>query len=364
MEVGLMIFNRESLDCIKTSLQMNDILLIFEKLGVNRFLTKDNTIIFPTVCHNEKDDNASLKLYYYADSYLFKCYTECSDSFDIFEMVRRFFSVRGTELSFGECVSFIVDISNKNGFVYYEQENKNDVDIDIYKKKDVKKVIMPEYNKNILNLFLDYYYEGWLEEGISIKTMKQFDIKLSIFLEKIIIPHYDEDGELVGIRGRTLNKEEEISYGKYMPIKIEKKYYNHPLSYNLYGLNLTKEAIAKTKTAILFEGEKSVLKFNDAASYNNSAAVCGSALSLIQVEKILKLGAKEIVLAFDKEYVTYGTEDYHKNLNKLFNIAKKYDKYINFSIIIDLDDLLDYKDSPIDKGWEIFKRLYKKRMIL
>ena len=44
-------------------------------------------------------------------------------------------------------------------------------------------------------------------------------------------------------------------FGKYMPIKLEKTWYTHPLSLNLYGLNQTKEAINKKKQAIIFEAE-------------------------------------------------------------------------------------------------------------
>ena len=70
----------------------------------------------------------------------------------------------------------------------------------------------------------------------------------------IIIPHYDENGALIGIRSRTLIKEEEV-YGKYRPAIINGKQYNHPLGFALYNLNNSKKAIAQLGTAIVFEGE-------------------------------------------------------------------------------------------------------------
>ena len=58
---------------------------------------------------------------------------------------------------------------------------------------------------------------------------------------KLSFPHYDSNSRLIGIRGRALNEWDIENLGKYMPVQIEKKWYSHPLSLNLYGLNKTKE---------------------------------------------------------------------------------------------------------------------------
>ena len=49
-----------------------------------------------------------------------------------------------------------------------------------------------------------------------------------------IIPHYDINNNLIGIRERTLIKENEV-YGKYRPAYLNGKLYNHPLSFSLYN---------------------------------------------------------------------------------------------------------------------------------
>ena len=51
--------------------------------------------------------------------------------------------------------------------------------------------------------------------------------------------------QLIGIRGRALNQDEVDVFGKYMPLEIENKWYAHPLSQNLYGLDLAKFNIQK-----------------------------------------------------------------------------------------------------------------------
>jgi hypothetical protein len=66
----------------------------------------------------------------------------------------------------------------------------------------------------------------------------------------------------------------------------------------------------------------------------------------------------EIVICFDKEEKP-GEDKY---FNKLYNICKKYSQYANFSFIYDREGLLDLKDSPTDRGEEVFKKLLEKRV--
>ena len=66
----------------------------------------------------------------------------------------------------------------------------------------------------------------------------------------------------------------------------------------------------------------------------------------------------EIILCFDKEELS-GEDKY---FNKLWNICQKYKNYCNFSFIYDREGLLDLKDSPTDKGEEIFRKLLSKRV--
>jgi DNA primase len=84
------------------------------------------------------------------------------------------------------------------------------------------------------------------------------------------------------LRGRTLCKKEAELYGKYRPLIINKVQYSHPLGMNLYGINWAKDNIKNIKKAIVFESEKSVLKYMSYFGIENNIAVacCGSSLSL------------------------------------------------------------------------------------
>ena len=70
----------------------------------------------------------------------------------------------------------------------------------------------------------------WLKEGISQEVMNSYGITFDPVMWGIVIPHYDINGKLIGIRERTLIKEEEIN-GKYKPAILNYQMYNHPLRF-------------------------------------------------------------------------------------------------------------------------------------
>ena len=181
----------------------------------------------------------------------------------------------------------------------------------------------------------------------------------------IVIPHYNIDGELIGIRERTLIKENEEN-GKYKPAILNYKMYNHPLGFNLYNLNNSKQQIKNLKKAIVFEGEKSCLLYQSYFGIDNdiSVAVCGSSLINYQVQLLKSCGAEEICIAFDKQFQELGDEEWKSWTKKLKDINKKYGDEIQISFLFDKWNLLSYKDSPIDRGPEIFMELFNRRVVL
>ena len=186
-----------------------------------------------------------------------------------------------------------------------------------YSKKIVE--INKFYNANILNYFNDkIFYGGWIDEGISIETMQKFGIRWYEYEKHIIIPHFNIDGKLVGIRRRSLKPED--SKNKYMPEFLDGEYFEHPLGLNLYGIYENQETIKKKKKAIIVEGEKSVL-LSDSYYGNNSitVATCGFHVSDWQLQQLLKLGVKEIYLGFDKDFDILKEKEYKKNSDEWRN---------------------------------------------
>ena len=96
---------------------------------------------------------------------------------------------------------------------------------------------------------------------------------------------------------------------------------------------------------------------------SNTVAVCGSAINKYQISLLTDiLGANEITLALDKEYVSCYDEKGKKYQKHLYDICKKYSNQATFSYIWDYDNVLEEKDSPFDKGQDVFEYLYKNRI--
>ena len=340
---------------IVESLDENKIKQLLDKLDIP-WQDKGNYLICKTACHNVDLDEASWKLYYYKNNKIFYCYSSCQ-GMSIFKFLRNYYETRQVEYDWYQDIYEVArDCSNLriDGFVVEKYKSLRDRYNIQRKEKE-----LPAYPFHVLDCFVHSYPQEWLDDGITKETMDRFNISYSISQNKIIIPHYDIEGRLVGIRGRALNEWEVENIGKYAPIQVEGIWYKHPLSMNLYGLDRTYMNIRRNGVCYLFESEKSVLQMDGFSIPNCSAAVCGSNFNKYQLNILMKFCApSEIVICFDKEELP-GEEKY---FNKLWNICQKYKQYCNFSFIYDREGLLNLKDSPTDKGEEVFLQLLKKRV--
>lgn len=345
---------------IKESLTKEQIISLMRRLGADRYIDKGDYLIFPTICHNDNAENASMKLYYYPNEQTFCCYTECDASYNIYNLFEKVYKRKEIRKTFYEIVCDIINFLDFNEDFFSSQEEYHSIKDQYQKKK--REVNLETYDNNLLKIFEKEYPIEWLEEEITKESMDKYSISFSPYRNKIIIPHFNIDSKLIGIRGRTLNKEEEI-FGKYLPLRIEEKTYSHPLSLNLYGLNVSKDSISRRKKVIIFEGEKSVLKYSSYFEDNIAVACCGSSINIYQIYLLINnFDIDEIIIAFDKEYDKTGTKESIDYFNKLYNLGKKYINYSNFSFIYDKEDLLNKKDSPVDKGKDVFIKLYNKRI--
>ena len=99
----------------------------------------------------------------------------------------------------------------------------------------------------------------------------------STWQQKIIIPHFDVNNHLIGVRGRSLIDEDIELFGKYTPFKVGRRFYNHSLGQNLFGLNHNMKAIQEKRKIMLVEAEKSVFQTDTMFGEDNfTVALCGS----------------------------------------------------------------------------------------
>ena len=336
-------------------LSTSQIIKIMEELGASHYQETNNAIIFPTLCHNIDEDNSSMKLYYYPKTKTFHCYTECGCTFNIIEMLKKRYELLNIDYNFYN------DIVKKLGGEYKKPKQEFiQPYTSLYKKdKEINEVSIKPLNKGLLNIFTFYPTVEWLNDGISVEAMKTYNILYSITENKIIIPHYDLNGELIGIRGRALN-EEDLILGKYMPVKIENITYAHPLGYNLYGLNFVKENVKKYKTAIIAEGEKSCLQYSTMFGQDRNivVATCGSSFHKYQLDLLLSCGVERVLIAFDNEGETW--EEKERYWKKIKGICEKYKSFCTMGYVIDTQGLLQLKQSPFDCGKNVAEKLISK----
>ena len=364
--------SNNSAQSIKEALSVDDITdFVVNALGSNGFKSDaDGNPIFQTIDHNPPGCG-SYKLYYYVESRCFISYTGTGEPMDIFELTRQ---AKGFE-DFKESFRFVCSyfhIGMRRNLLPVANENlSTDWDI-LNKASDFKSTEPAEGNYKILSPALLHIYhkrfpQQWVEEGISREAMERFGIRTYSAMSKIIIPHYDIDGMLVGIRGRSYD-EEELSIGmKYAPVWSEGVCYRHELGRHLYGLNVVKDTIARLGKVCIAEGEKSaLLSYSYYGDNSFTVATCGSApLSSTQIDLLLNLGCKEIIFAYDKENDTdETTEKSKKYWEKLVRIATPLTTLFDVNIIYDTKGLLGEKDSPFDRGKETLETLMKSKIFI
>lgn len=350
---------------IVESLTIEDVERFLHSLGVEDLIVQPQKgyIICPTICHNPIDAEASMKLYWYQDRHAFRCYTECSEWMSIFELYQRYMNLNYHPITIQEAEDYVrtflttavtIDTSQFSSFEKTKAKYEYDKNIPDYN-------ILPD---TILDCFTHYYHPTWLRDGISKTAMDKFNIRFSIAQNKIVIPHYNSEGKLIGIRGRALDEEEVAAGRKYMPIILGDHLYNHELGLNLYGLYEHKTSIKQARIAVVAEAEKSVLL--DETFYPNEGicvATCGHSLNKYQIKLLLDLGVQEIIIAWDKEYNDWHSKEaYNWKQTAILKQCNPYKNLVEFSYIWDYDNKLNKKDSPYDKGKETFEYLYKTRV--
>ena len=361
-------------DFLIEQLTEQNVLNILYKLGTQPHGSIDKKEIwFSTICHG----GDSHKLCYFKESKSFYCYTNCGHM-NIFSLI----------MHVENCSFFtaLIEVANELGINSRQglnqvsrttNANKEISEIKQYlvirnKKKLQLSNLPPINNVDILNYFdANTFYTGWEDEGISISTMRYFDIRWYELEKHIIIPHTNINGEIVGIRRRSLQEKDKNN--KYMPEIIEGISYAHSLNLNLYGLYQNKKAIKRLKKVVIVESEKSVMLAHE--YYGDNAfvvATCGFNISNWHRDILLSLGVEEVILGFDKDYNVLDFTNADENdpeykkcqryIDRVYSLAYKFTSYCKVYVLWDTFGKLEKKDSPFDRGQETLEFLMKNKV--
>ena len=347
---------------VKEQIELEDVYNIIEYFDGEPQMFS-NYIVSRTICHQ----GDSHKLYYYDNTKLFRCYTGDCGAFDIFELIQKM-----QDVDLNTAIYFVVNFLNLQVEEDYD-DSAAEILADFRRYEKIARLSSLQKDEAIFPEIPDYikYYPqprllNWEKENISNDVCKYMNIHYNPVNGSILIPHYDINDRLIGIRQRTLVQEDEI-YGKYRPARLLGNLCNHPLAFNLYGLNKAKENIIDMKIAIIVESEKAVLQYISyfGTKSNICVAVCGSSISEYQFQLLMKCGIQELVIGFDKDFQELNTEEHQQVEKKLLKLYDKYNHRVNVSFLFDIENnTLGYKDSPLDCGKEAFLHLWRNRIMI
>ena len=105
------------------------------------------------------------------------------------------------------------------------------------------------------------------------------------------------------------------------------------------------------------------MQFETMYPNNNIAlALSSSNLSQYQIDILKDLGVEEVIIALDKEYEKSGTREEVVYALKVDKSLVSRLSLFNVSVIWDFSGLINKKDSPLDRGKEVFNKLYNNRI--
>ena len=336
-------------DELKQSLSLSDIEKILQYFNIDYGVNSQGDLVMRTACHNAH--GGSHKLYYYPESQSFHCFTDCAESFDVYELVMKVNNTRHIAMNFNEAFKTVADIMGINLYqptkrkVQFGNSHGTINDWDFINRLAPRKAKEPKFesvNEDVLNHFPEWYTQEWIEEGISPETHEKFEIRFNPEYNQTIIPHRNKDGELIGIRVRNWR---DIK-NKYMPLYHKGEGYTHALGYSLYGLYENKDTIQRLKKVALVESEKSVLKSHSMfQNANFTVGISGSTMNAYQAEMLMEMGVETVIIMVDKDYVNQPDSVYYDKIKK---IAKHFVNRVNVYHVTDTRNLLDYQSCVLD----------------
>ena len=222
-----------------------------------------------------------------------------------------------------------------------------------YKKSSAEYKIL---NDEILLDYEPHIHKDFAKEGILPSTVKKFGLGYSYACHRTIIPvRFWQNGALIGVRGRTsIPNYDLFDIPKYFPLKPYAK------SNNIYGLWEQYDDIIKSGSVLIFEGEKSTLKLDSfqpvikhiAGRNWYGVSLCGHDLSDEQLRILCGLNLREYIVALDKDI----------SEPDIWAVCEKFYGIRNVSYILDTNNLLGPKDSPIDKSMQTLVTLINNRI--
>ena len=353
---------------LKKSLSLAHHKQIMQALGIPSYSENSTQIVYYTGDKNVDSYKGSPKLYFYKDTSIYVGMT-AGRSYDIISLTQTRLSLLKQPCSFLDACQFILDTTNinpdsisrikKDGHVYDWSNLERFVRVRKYGNQ------LSEYNRNIIDTLPPLYPQAWIDEGISEETMEKYQIRYYERCNQTVIPCFDDEARLVGVRVRNWDKDR-VEQAKYMPlVTLDGQCYKFNTNQVFYGINYNKPEIERTGKVIIVESEKAVMKLDTYMGRHNIAlGMYGSNLGIQRRNQLLKMGVNTVSYVVDNDFIGQDDEFFEQWREKIRHFIKLWDGFCRVEIVWDNLGLLGPKENATDRTKEVWEQLWENREII
>ena len=353
---------------LKKSLSLAHHKQIMQALGIPSYSENSTQIVYYTGDKNVDSYKGSPKLYFYKDTNIYVGMT-AGRSYDIISLTQTRLSLLKQPCSFLDACQFILDTTNinpdsisrvkKEGHVYDWSNLERFVRVRKYGNQ------LSEYNRNIIDTLPPLYPQAWIDEGISEETMDKYQIRYYERCNQTVIPCFDDEARLVGVRVRNWDKDR-VEQAKYMPlVTLDGQCYKFNTNQVFYGINYNKPEIERTGKVIIVESEKAVMKLDTYMGRHNIAlGMYGSNLGIQRRNQLLKMGVNTVSYVVDNDFIGQDDEFFEQWREKIQHFIKLWDGFCRVEIVWDNLGLLGPKENATDRTKEVWEQLWENREII
>lgn len=353
---------------LKKALTLSHYDTILRELGIPIF-SKGNT---EWRCWSgEKNRNpmdGSPALVFFPDTKIFIGYTS-SRSYDCISLVQTRLNLLGQTCSFLDACNWILE---KTG-IDPTKITKPLTSTHVYDWSELERFVrvrkygnqLPEYNHNIIDTLPQLYPQAWIDEGISEETMAKYQIRYYERCNQTVIPCFDAEARLIGVRVRNWDKDR-VKQAKYMPlITLDEQCYKFNTNQVFYGINYNKPEIERTGKVIIVESEKAVMKLDTYMGRHNIAlGMYGSNLGIQRRNQLIKMGVNTVSYVVDNDFIGQDDDFFEKWRKKIQHFIKLWDGFCRIEIVWDNLGLLGPKENATDRTKEVWEQLWENREII
>ena len=201
---------------------------------------------------------------------------------------------RGRSVSLNETAKFCENFIGENvDDIDYNSTYKQADPIEVFSKKPEK--IGTTIARSVIRSKLDIPSKYYINRGFLSSTLETFDVGLckesgKPMSNRVVVPIYDQENDYVGCAGRSID---DNMKPKWLYSKGFKKCV-------LYGLNIAKDFILKTQSAILVEGQGDVWRMHE-AGYRQAVGIFGCSVTDDQLLLLESSGALNIAILTDSD---------------------------------------------------------------